>query len=314
MRAFDGSPFPRSSAAGAWLCRGTTGGSRTGAAFAPARSSASADAHPRSPVETRAGKVPPRSANPPPYPRVPTPTYPPRTTHREDHPMPRRFAKPPLPTTTAYEARLLRELAPLLDRLADDTWTLAQRHPALAAPPSLTAEAGRLLGVARRLLSRAPGHRLLPLTLPPDVTLSRPRPVAAPGAGRPRACRRAPRPARAADPRRRDRRHRPARSPRAVGLRHQSRRGPQDPAAGGASSRPAPTAAPGAGPAARTQAACPQDDAEPRKPPPPHPPRRPAGLSVPSPLRGLRAVPEGKRRQWRLLRGEGRETYGRGAG
>lgn len=86
--------------------------------------------------------------------------------------MPRRFARTPHPTTTAYEARLLRELAPLLDRLADDTWTLAQRHPALAAPHSLTAEAGRLLGVARRLLSREPGHRLLPLTLPPVTTLS----------------------------------------------------------------------------------------------------------------------------------------------
>ncbi|WP_421759257.1 hypothetical protein [Devosia sp.] len=86
--------------------------------------------------------------------------------------MPRRFAKPPHPTTTADETRLLRELAPLLDRLADDTWTLAQRHPARAAPPSLTAEAGRLLGVVRRLLSREPGHRLLPLTLPPVTTLS----------------------------------------------------------------------------------------------------------------------------------------------
>lgn len=85
--------------------------------------------------------------------------------------MPRRFAKPPLPTT-ADEARLLRALAPLLDRLADDTWTLAQRHPARAAPHSLIAEAGRLLGVARRLLSREPGHRLLPLNLPPAVTLS----------------------------------------------------------------------------------------------------------------------------------------------
>jgi hypothetical protein len=34
-------------------------------------------------------------------------------------------------------------------------------------------------------------------------------------------------------------------------------------------------------------------------------------LDPPSPLRGLRAVPEGKWRQWRLLRREGRESYAR---
>ncbi len=87
--------------------------------------------------------------------------------------MRRRYAKQPEPTPTDDAPEPLHELAPLLDRLAEDSWTLAQRHPALPAPQSLIAEAERLLGVARRLLRRAPGHRLLPLHLPPALAGAR---------------------------------------------------------------------------------------------------------------------------------------------
>lgn len=76
--------------------------------------------------------------------------------------MPKRWGAEPRPITTAVEARLLADLAPRLERLAADTWVLAQRSPSLAADPSLLGEANRLLAGARRLLSREPGHRLLP--------------------------------------------------------------------------------------------------------------------------------------------------------
>jgi hypothetical protein len=75
------------------------------------------------------------------------------------------------PTTTAVEARLLPELLPRLERLAEDAWVLAQRAPALGADPALVAEAGRLLAAVRRLLCREPGHRLLPRSFPPGIRL-----------------------------------------------------------------------------------------------------------------------------------------------
>jgi hypothetical protein len=80
--------------------------------------------------------------------------------------------EPPLPTTTAVEATLLAELAPRLERLAEDVWVLAQRAPGLAAEPALLGEAGRLLAAVRRLLCREPGHRLLPRNFPPGIGLA----------------------------------------------------------------------------------------------------------------------------------------------
>ncbi|MGN6488143.1 MAG: hypothetical protein ACTHLT_10040 [Devosia sp.] len=83
----------------------------------------------------------------------------------------KRWARPALPTTTAVEARLLPELAPRLERLADDAWALAQRAPSVAADPALVAEAGRLLAAVRRLRCREPGYRLLPQSFPAGIRL-----------------------------------------------------------------------------------------------------------------------------------------------
>lgn len=83
----------------------------------------------------------------------------------------KRWARPPLPTTTAVEARLLPELAPRLERLAEDAWALAQRAPSVPADPALVSEAGRLLAALRRLLCREPGYRLLPQNFPAGIRL-----------------------------------------------------------------------------------------------------------------------------------------------
>jgi hypothetical protein len=86
--------------------------------------------------------------------------------------MTKRWARTPRPITTAFEARLLADLAPRLEQFAADTWVLAQRAPSLAADPALLGEANRLLAAARRLLSREPGHRLLPRPCAPGTGLA----------------------------------------------------------------------------------------------------------------------------------------------
>jgi hypothetical protein len=75
----------------------------------------------------------------------------------------RRFRPPENPDATALaEQRACAVLAPRLFQLADDTWALAQRSPALAADPALVRAADHLLAGARRLLAQDPGRRLLP--------------------------------------------------------------------------------------------------------------------------------------------------------
>ena len=83
--------------------------------------------------------------------------------------------EPPPPerrwTTATPETRRCAELQPLLERLADDTWLLAQKSPALPADPALVEAAGRLLNAFRRLLRGEPGAPLLPRNFAPGISL-----------------------------------------------------------------------------------------------------------------------------------------------
>lgn len=58
-----------------------------------------------------------------------------------------------------------------LEQLADDTWLLAQRSPALPADPELVRAATRLLEAQRRLPGHEPGDSLLPTGFAPGIRL-----------------------------------------------------------------------------------------------------------------------------------------------
>jgi hypothetical protein len=62
-------------------------------------------------------------------------------------------------------------LLPVLEQLADDTWLLARKSPALPADPALVEAAGRLLATLRRLLRREPDFALLPRAFAPGISL-----------------------------------------------------------------------------------------------------------------------------------------------
>lgn len=74
----------------------------------------------------------------------------------------------PLPTPPDPPATSAATLLPPLAQLADDTWLLAQKSPALPADPALLDTAGRLLAPLRRL---GPDLRLVPPSFAPGIRL-----------------------------------------------------------------------------------------------------------------------------------------------
>lgn len=93
--------------------------------------------------------------------------------HHDTGPVPhlQRPARDSIPHTTHERAALYLLIAPHIEALADDLWTLSLKSSGLAAEPPVIALAAKLLHEGRRLLRDEPGAALIGLDFAPPMLL-----------------------------------------------------------------------------------------------------------------------------------------------